>query len=107
MLLLVTNDNRALHQAKIDGYFKKLAQLSDDKKISARIRFMIQDVIDLRRDKWIPRRDDNAPKTMDQLHKEIEKEDQQKAQKLNNMTMSMSKQHGGHDGGRGRRGSTS
>lgn len=35
---------------------------------------MIQDVIDLRQSKWIPRRQDLNPKTMDQIQKEAENE---------------------------------
>ena len=44
-------------------------------KVSSRVRFMLQDVIDLRQNKWIPRRDDSVPKTMDQIQKEAEKEE--------------------------------
>lgn len=43
-------------------------------KISSRIRFMLQDVIDLRANKWIPRRGDSNPKTIDQIQKEAESE---------------------------------
>jgi translation initiation factor 4G len=43
-------------------------------KISSRVRFMLRDVIDLRQGKWIPRRNDTNPKTMDQIQKEAEKE---------------------------------
>jgi len=35
---------------------------------------MLRDVIDLRQGKWIPRRNDTNPKTMDQIQKEAEKE---------------------------------
>ena len=31
---------------------------------------MMQDVIDLRNNDWVPRREDNNPKTIDQIHKE-------------------------------------
>lgn len=37
-------------------------------------RFMLQDVIDLRKSKWIPRRQDSNPKTIDQIKKEAENE---------------------------------
>lgn len=43
-------------------------------KISSRIRFMLQDVIDLRANKWIPRRGDSTPKTIDEIQKEAESE---------------------------------
>lgn len=37
-------------------------------------RFMLQDVIDLRNSKWIPRRQDLNPKTIDQIQKEANDE---------------------------------
>lgn len=45
-------------------------------KVSSRVRFMLQDVIELRRSKWVPRRADaaNNPKTMGQIQKEAEAE---------------------------------
>jgi translation initiation factor 4G len=43
-------------------------------EISRRVRFILQDVIDLWQGKWIPRRSDSNPKTMDQIQKEAEKE---------------------------------
>lgn len=35
---------------------------------------MIQDVIDLRKEQWIPRRQDVNPKTMDQIQKDADNE---------------------------------
>jgi translation initiation factor 4G len=43
-------------------------------EISSRVRFMLRDVIDLRQGKWVPRRNDSNPKTMEQIQKEAEKE---------------------------------
>ncbi|XP_017471922.1 PREDICTED: eukaryotic translation initiation factor 4 gamma 3 isoform X2 [Rhagoletis zephyria] len=42
-------------------------------KVSSRVRFMLQDVIDLRRDKWQSKRNE-APKTMGQVEKEMKTE---------------------------------
>ncbi|XP_018796557.1 PREDICTED: eukaryotic translation initiation factor 4 gamma 3 isoform X4 [Bactrocera latifrons] len=62
-------------------------------KISSRVRFMLQDVIDLRRDKWQSKRNE-APKTMGQVEKEM-KSEQLSSQYLNYVgTMS-----GGGSGG--------
>merc|ERR1719225_400603 len=57
-----------------DHYFGKMEGLVKDKKVPARVRFLIQDVIDLRKSNWIPRREKAGPKTLDQIHKEVEKE---------------------------------
>ena len=31
---------------------------------------MMQDIVDLRDNNWVPRREDNNPKTIDKIHKE-------------------------------------
>lgn len=54
-----------------------MRDIANDKgpgKINSRVRFMLKDVIDLRANKWVPRRDDSNPKTMDQIQKEAETE---------------------------------
>jgi hypothetical protein len=45
---------------------------------------MIQDVVDLRKTGWKPRREDNNPKTIDQIHREVHKEREEQERKLNN-----------------------
>ncbi|XP_018310544.1 eukaryotic translation initiation factor 4 gamma isoform X4 [Mycetomoellerius zeteki] len=62
---------------EMQEYFNRMQELVARKghsKISSRIRFMLQDVIDLRANKWIPRRNENNPKTIDQIQKEAESE---------------------------------
>lgn len=60
----------------IDDYFKEMQHFVGkqgiQRKISSRIRFMIQDVMDLKANHWVPRRDEAKPKTMDQIEKEAE-----------------------------------
>lgn len=61
----------------MQDYFNKMQDIVARRgqgKISSRIRFMLQDVIDLRANKWIPRRDDSNPKTIDQIQKDAENE---------------------------------
>lgn len=59
-------------------YFRQMQLIVDKKisglKVSSRVRFMLQDVIELRKHKWIPRRIDANPKTMGQIQKEAEAE---------------------------------
>ncbi|CAO1407238.1 unnamed protein product [Diamesa tonsa] len=59
--------------------FNALKNIADKKQlnklqISSRIRFMIQDVIDLRLNNWTPRRVEVKPKTIVQIEKEAELE---------------------------------
>lgn len=59
-----------------------LAQKKDGSKVSSRVRFMLQDVIELRHNKWVPRREDNNPKTIEQINKEAERESMEQAMAL-------------------------
>jgi len=68
----------------MNGYFGQLEDIIRKGKISNRIRFMIQDVIDLRRSHWKPRREDNNPKTIDQIHKDAEREREEQEKELMN-----------------------
>lgn len=61
----------------MQDYFNKMQDIVSRRnqgKISSRIRFMLQDVIDLRANKWVPRRDESNPKTIDQIQREAESE---------------------------------
>jgi translation initiation factor 4G len=67
----------------IDVYFKDMTKIIDEKKTSSRVRFLMQDCVDLRRNKWQKRREDAGPKTIDQIHAEAKNE--QLKEKLNMM----------------------
>ncbi|XP_044267926.1 eukaryotic translation initiation factor 4 gamma 1-like isoform X3 [Tribolium madens] len=75
---LLTTIGKELESKEIDlnKIFNAMKDIVDKKqgKVSSRVRFMLQDVIDLRRSKWIPRRQDSNPKTIDQIQKEAENE---------------------------------
>ncbi|XP_077998892.1 eukaryotic translation initiation factor 4 gamma 3-like isoform X2 [Glandiceps talaboti] len=62
---------------RVDQYFTQMEKIVKGKKHSSRVRFMLQDVIELRQNKWVPRRDENNPKTIEQIHKEAKLEAQQ------------------------------
>ena len=83
----------------LDMYFKDMRRLVSERKTSARVRFLIQDVIELRENNWRKRREDAGPKTIDQIHKEAEKE--QKEQMIANITQSMGPPPGRRDDRRG------
>lgn len=70
---------------RMDQYFNQMEKIVKERKTSSRIRFMLQDVIDLRQCNWISRRADQGPKTIEQIHKEAkieEQEEQRKVQQL-------------------------
>ncbi|KAB5552769.1 hypothetical protein DKX38_010080 [Salix brachista] len=56
-----------------DVYFGRLKELSSNPQLAPRLRFMVQDVLDLRMNKWIPRREEVKAKTITEIHSEAEK----------------------------------
>uniref|UniRef100_A0A8C7ZVD7 Eukaryotic translation initiation factor 4 gamma, 1a n=1 Tax=Oryzias sinensis TaxID=183150 RepID=A0A8C7ZVD7_9TELE len=89
---------------RMDQYFTQMDKIIKEKKTSSRIRFMLQDVLDLRRNNWVPRRGDLGPKTIDQIHKEAEMEEHREQIKVQQQLMSRKEpggRMGGNMGGRG------
>ena len=52
--------------------------VTEKKKSSARVRFLMQDVVELRLNNWKKRREEAGPKTIEQIHKDAEREKLQK-----------------------------
>jgi len=68
------NPNKLREVVALDGYFTQMQKIIDQKLTTLRVRCLLMDVIDLRKNKWVPRRKVAGPKTIDQIHKDIEKE---------------------------------
>uniref|UniRef100_A0A8C5GC40 Eukaryotic translation initiation factor 4 gamma 1-like n=1 Tax=Gouania willdenowi TaxID=441366 RepID=A0A8C5GC40_GOUWI len=83
---------------QMDEYFNQMNKIIKEKMTSSRIRFMLQDVLDLRKNIWVPRRGDQGPKTIDQIHKEAELEEYQEQIKVHQQLLSKKESSGG--GGR-------
>ncbi|XP_061574767.1 eukaryotic translation initiation factor 4 gamma 1-like isoform X3 [Cololabis saira] len=84
---------------RMDQYFNQMEKIIKERKTTSRIRFMLQDVLDLRRNNWVPRRGDQGPKTIDQIHKEAELEEHREQMKVQQAIISK-KESGGGPGGR-------
>ncbi|CAI9285605.1 unnamed protein product [Lactuca saligna] len=56
-----------------DLYFNRLKELTTNQQLAPRMRFMVRDVIDLRSNNWIPRREEVKAKTITEIHTEAEK----------------------------------
>ncbi|CAL8403640.1 unnamed protein product [Boreogadus saida] len=56
----------------MDQYFRRMDCLMNSKELSARIRFLLQDIVELRENNWVPRKPfmDNTPKTINQIRQE-------------------------------------
>ncbi|XP_033113712.1 eukaryotic translation initiation factor 4 gamma 3-like isoform X2 [Anneissia japonica] len=60
---------------RMDQYFTQVDKIVKSRKNNNRIRFMLRDVLELRENNWVPRREDNKPKTIDQIHQEAREEE--------------------------------
>ncbi|XP_028760877.1 eukaryotic translation initiation factor [Neltuma alba] len=56
-----------------DLYFSRLRELNANPQLAPRLRFMIRDVLDLRANNWVPRREEVKAKTITEIHSEAEK----------------------------------
>ncbi|XP_073145338.1 eukaryotic translation initiation factor-like isoform X2 [Henckelia pumila] len=56
-----------------DMYFNRLKELSTNPQLAARMRFMVRNVLDLRANNWVPRREEVKAKTITEIHTEAEK----------------------------------
>ncbi|XVE97324.1 hypothetical protein REPUB_Repub03eG0009800 [Reevesia pubescens] len=56
-----------------DIYFSRLKELTTNPQLAPRLRFMVRDVLDLRANNWVPRREEVKAKTISEIHSEAEK----------------------------------
>ncbi|KAM7267871.1 hypothetical protein ACFE04_010037 [Oxalis oulophora] len=56
-----------------DVYFNRLKELTTNPQLASRLRFMVRDVIDLRSNNWVPRREEMKARTITEIHTEAEK----------------------------------
>ncbi|XP_068754239.1 eukaryotic translation initiation factor 4 gamma 1-like isoform X3 [Montipora capricornis] len=71
--LLVTIGKDLDHEKaklRVDQYFAQINKIISARKTSSRVRFMMQDIVDLRSNGWVPRRELNNPKTIHQIYRE-------------------------------------
>uniref|UniRef100_A0A672IH08 Eukaryotic translation initiation factor 4 gamma 2 n=1 Tax=Salarias fasciatus TaxID=181472 RepID=A0A672IH08_SALFA len=60
----------------IDQYFGRMRSLTNNKELPARIRFLLQNTVELRENNWVPRKAyvDNGPKTINQVRQDAVKD---------------------------------
>ncbi|KAK8635482.1 hypothetical protein V6N13_004218 [Hibiscus sabdariffa] len=66
----------------MDAYFDRMAKLSNNMKLSSRVRFMLKDAIDLRKNKWQQRRKVDGPKKIEEVHRDAAQERQAQTSRL-------------------------
>ncbi|XP_027334271.1 eukaryotic translation initiation factor 4G-like isoform X2 [Abrus precatorius] len=66
----------------MDAYFERMKLLSNNMNLSSRVRFMLKDAIDLRKNKWQQRRKVEGPKKIEEVHRDAAQERQAQAGRL-------------------------
>ncbi|XP_042560008.1 uncharacterized protein LOC122129052 isoform X3 [Clupea harengus] len=76
LCVLLSSTGKDLDNEKIqlDQHFNQIEKIMKDRKTPNRIRFMLQDVVDLRRTHWIPRHSDPGPQTIDAIREQATEE---------------------------------
>lgn len=58
----------------MDQYFNDLSKITREKKISFRVKFLIEDLVQLRQNKWIKCCEDEVPKTIVEIRREAQRQ---------------------------------
>ncbi|KAF5472373.1 hypothetical protein F2P56_009095 [Juglans regia] len=67
---------------QMDAYFDRMKRLSTNLNLSSRVRFMLKDAMDLRKNKWQQRRKVEGPKKIDEVHRDAAQERQAQSSRL-------------------------
>lgn len=79
----------------MDAYFQRIQNIMDIENLPSRLKFMLMDVVDLRRANWASKEANKGPKTLKEIQAEAEAAAAQKAAES-----ARSNQRGGPGGGR-------
>ncbi|XP_057450984.1 eukaryotic translation initiation factor 4G-like isoform X2 [Lotus japonicus] len=66
----------------MDAYFERMKIFSNNINLSSRVRFMLKDAIDLRKNKWQQRRKVEGPKKIEEVHRDAAQERHAQAGRL-------------------------
>jgi translation initiation factor 4G len=64
----------------MDAYFQRIQTMVDLPELPSRLKFMLMDVVDLRRAKWVSKETNKGPKTLEEVRAEAEAAQAAKAQ---------------------------
>lgn len=56
----------------MDAYFSRIQTMLEIPELQSRMRFMLMDVVDLRRNRWVSKEANKGPKTLDEVRAEAE-----------------------------------
>ncbi|RMZ52191.1 hypothetical protein APUTEX25_001581, partial [Auxenochlorella protothecoides] len=72
-------ERKAPSKELMDMYFQRIGSLAQNAALDSRHKFMLQDMVELRRNKWVLRRKAEGPKKIDDIHKDAENEARMRA----------------------------
>jgi len=74
-------------KSKFNSQMKQLEQVVKQNKIASRIKFLIMDVLDMRKEGWKPRKlqDVNKPKTIEEVHEDAKKQEEQSNREISQL----------------------
>lgn len=70
----------------IDAYFDRMVQMLNNQKLLSRLKFMLRDIIDLRKNGWQQRRKVEGPKKIEEVHRDAVQERQVQGGRLSRNT---------------------
>ncbi|KAJ4264772.1 hypothetical protein NW762_005015 [Fusarium torreyae] len=73
-------DNTEKGRPMMDAYFQRIQTMMDLPELPSRLKFMLMDVLDLRRANWVSKETNKGPKTLDEVRAEAEAAQAAKAQ---------------------------
>ncbi|CAN0181225.1 unnamed protein product, partial [Phaeothamnion confervicola] len=83
----------------VKRHFKQIKKLSEGRGASSRLRFMLQELMALRDNAWVPRREEEKAKTIRQVHQDIARETGTKISAIRGTTNAGASSSGGGGGG--------
>ncbi|OBZ65381.1 Eukaryotic translation initiation factor 4 gamma [Grifola frondosa] len=93
-------------RAHMDVYFSRMKELCKSPNVNSRMQFMLQDIIELREHKWVPRNQVAAPTTITAVHEAAAKEKAATEKDAYQRNLSMSRGGSRRGGERGEHGQT-
>ena len=76
--LALDEDPLPKHIENMTLFFNRLNELTKDKSLNSRMRFSIQEIIELRQNKWVERRQQEGPLKIEQVHQRAAQEEMMK-----------------------------
>jgi translation initiation factor 4G len=70
------DDPASKGQARMDIYFERIKAIMEMPDLPSRLKFMLLDIIDLRKNNWVSKDDDKGPKTIAEIRAEAERKQQ-------------------------------